>query len=76
MPVPVSLSLVRLSVESLSSVETDLLVLPIFEGETHAPADGLDGAAAGEITRALSSGEVAGRPYELFLTPLVRDWES
>jgi leucyl aminopeptidase len=65
-----------LSVDPLPSLETDLLVVPMFEGETRAPVDGLDGAAAGEITRALSSGEAAGRPYELFLTPLVRDWKA
>ena len=76
MPVPVSTSLVRLSVDPAPSVETDLVVMPMFEGETRAPADGLDGAAAGEITRALQSGELAGRPYELFITPLVRDWKA
>ena len=76
MPVPVTTSPVRLSVDPLGSIETDLLVLPMFEGETRAPVDGLDGAAGGEITRALSSGEAAGRPFELFFTPLVRDWKA
>jgi leucyl aminopeptidase len=76
MSFPVSTSLVRLSVDLLPAIETDLLVIPLFEGETRAPADGLDGAAAGEITRALQSGELAGRPYELFVTPLVREWKA
>ncbi len=76
MPVPVATSLVRLSIDPLPSVETDLLVVPMFEGETRAPADGLDGAVAGEISRALSSGEAPGRPYDLFLTPVVRDWKA
>ncbi|HTI36912.1 MAG TPA: leucyl aminopeptidase [Vicinamibacterales bacterium] len=76
MSLRVSTSLARLSVEPLPSIETDLLVVPIFEGETRAPIDGLDGAAAGEISRALASGEAAGRPFELFFTPLVRDWKA
>ncbi|HWK09987.1 MAG TPA: leucyl aminopeptidase [Vicinamibacterales bacterium] len=76
MPVRVSASLVRLSVEPPSSIETDLLVIPMFEGETRAPVDALDGGAAGEITRALQSGEAAGRPYEMFVTPLVREWKA
>jgi leucyl aminopeptidase len=67
---------VRLIVEPLHSIETELLVLPTFEGETRVPIDGLDGAAAGEITHALASGEAAGRPYEMFFTPLVRDWKA
>jgi leucyl aminopeptidase len=67
---------VRLSVDPLASIETDLLVVPIFEGESRAPVDGLDAAAAGEITHALSSGEAAGRPFELFFTPLIRDWKA
>ena len=76
MPVPVSTAPVRLSVDPLASIETDLLVVPIFEGESRAPVDGLDAAAAGEITHALSSGEAAGRPFELFFTPLIRDWKA
>jgi len=76
MSVPVSTSLVRLSVDAPPAIETELFVIPMFEGETRAPVDGLDGAAAGEITRALQSGELAGRPYELFFTPLVRDWKA
>ena len=76
MSVPVSASPVRLSVDPPPAIETELLVIPMFEGEARAPVDGLDGAAAGEITRALQCGELAGRPYELFFTPLVRDWKA
>jgi leucyl aminopeptidase len=76
MSVPVSASLVRLSVDAPPAIETELFVIPMFEGEARAPVDGLDVAAGGEITRALQSGELAGRPYELFVTPLVRDWKA
>ncbi len=57
---------------ALPSVAVDLLVLPWFEGQTAGSFDGLDAATAGEIERALASGEFAGRAYELFVTPLVQ----
>ena len=56
---------------TLLTVAVDLLVLPWFEGQTASSFDGLDAATAGELERALASGEFAGRPYELFVTPLV-----
>ncbi len=56
---------------ALLTVAVELLVLPWFEGQTASSFDGLDAATAGEIERALASGEFAGRPYELFVTPLV-----
>ena len=60
-----------------SSVEVDLLVLPWFEGQPATSFAALDAATAGEITRALDSGEFAGRPYELFVTPLVAEgWSA
>src|SRR6478609_8320755 len=58
------------------SADVDLLVLPWFEGEAPSAFDGLDRAASGEISRALNTGEFTGRPYELFVTPLVdRAWK-
>src|SRR4051812_41425397 len=69
-------SLVRLSVDAPAAVDTDLLVIPIFEGESAAPLEGIDAATGGEISRALSSGEAAGRLYELFLTPIVHGWHT
>jgi len=61
---------------ALQSVDVDLLVLPWFEGEGPSVFDGLDGAASGEISRALSSREFTGKPYELFVTPLAdRNWK-
>lgn len=58
-----------------SSAVADLLVLPWFEGQAAASIEGLDAAASGEVSRALGSGEFSGRPYELFVTPLVNsEW--
>jgi len=58
------------------SADVDLLVLPWFEGEGPSAFDGLDRAASGEISRALNAREFTGRPYELFVTPLIdRAWK-
>ena len=62
---------------ALPSVTVDLLVLPWFEGQSAESFEGLDAATAGEIERALASDEFAGRPYELFVTPLVEQgWSA
>ena len=61
---------VRLVTEPLSRVETDLLVVPAFEGEAVAGAlPAVDEATRGEVARARASGEFKGRLYELFVTP-------
>ncbi len=61
----------------LPEVEADLLVLPWFEGEGTAAFAELDRAAAGELARALSSGEFTGRSFEVFVTPLVdQAWKT
>jgi leucyl aminopeptidase len=58
-------------------VDTDLLVIPVFEGEDIAAAiTGLSEAAGPSVTRALQTRELQGRPYELFLTPLNRPWRA
>ncbi|HEX9368552.1 MAG TPA: leucyl aminopeptidase [Vicinamibacterales bacterium] len=65
---------VRLVAGALSRVDTDLLVVPAFEGEAVAETLPLvDGAAHGEVARATASGEIKGRLYELFVTPVSGD---
>src|SRR5687768_5600064 len=54
-----------------ADVETELLFVPMFEGENVTTAvTGLDEAAGGALGRASDSTEFQGRPYELFLSPL------
>jgi leucyl aminopeptidase len=55
----------------LSAVDVDLLIVPWFEGETAATVPGVDGAAGGEVTRALESKEFCGRTFEVFETRVV-----
>ena len=58
-------------------VETDVLFVPVFEGESLAAAiAGLDEAAGGALKRADESREFQGRIYELFLTPLGGQWRA
>jgi leucyl aminopeptidase len=58
-----------------AEVETDLLIIPFFDADRFDDVPGLEGAAAGHIRRALDSGEVQGRPYEYFVTPLT-GWKA
>ena len=58
-------------------VDTDLLFVPIFEGENPVTAvPGVDEAAGGTVRRAAESNEFQGRVYDLFLTPLGKDWRA
>src|SRR5690242_3081935 len=61
----------------LSAVETDILMVPWFEGEAPTAVQGLDAASGGEIGRALGSKEFCGKTFELFVTPVTdRSWRS
>jgi leucyl aminopeptidase len=64
------------SIDAASKFDTDILVIPFFENEPRTAVEGLDEATGGEIGRALAQGEVAGRPYELFIAPAVRGWRA
>jgi len=65
-------SIVRLTLDPPQRITTDLLVIPLFEGESAIDTiPSLDSATAGELRRATESGELSSRPYEFFVTPLV-----
>jgi leucyl aminopeptidase len=60
-----------------AQADADLVAVPYFEGDELRELVGLDEAAAGEVRRALSSGELSGKLFEMFLTPLVRgSWRA
>jgi leucyl aminopeptidase len=51
-------------------VDTELLVVPMFDGEALAAVEpAIDTASHGEIARATGAGELRGKLYDLFLTP-------
>jgi leucyl aminopeptidase len=61
----------------LPGVDTDVLIVPWFEGEPAGAVPGLDAATDGHIARALGSTEFAAKPFDLFLTPIVNaDWRA
>lgn len=65
-----SFPLVGLVTGAPSSVDTDFLVVPAFEGEALADAlPAIDAATRGEVQRATESGEIRGRLFEVFVTP-------
>jgi leucyl aminopeptidase len=67
---------VALASGSLPDIQTDLIVVPVFEGETVATAvAGLDEGTGGALGRAMAGGEFRGRAFEFFLTPLA-NWAA
>ncbi|MGH9408756.1 MAG: leucyl aminopeptidase [Vicinamibacterales bacterium] len=67
----------RLATGSPASIDTDVIVVPVFEGEMLADVmPELDAAAGGEVRRAQASGELSTRPFEVFLTPLAHGWTA
>jgi hypothetical protein len=70
-------SAVRLVAGPAAHVDADLLVVPLFEEEPIADSlKGLDAATSGEAGRAVTSGELKGRPYDFFVTPVTSEWKA
>jgi len=58
-----------------ASLDTDLLIVPVFDGET--ADERFSAAAGGELTRARTSGEFSGKLYETFFAPVSdRAWKA
>jgi leucyl aminopeptidase len=70
-------SAVSFSPSSAADVETDLLVLPTFEGEDPVSSmPGLDEATGGAVARAVRSREVQGKLFDVFITPVAGRWRA
>ena len=68
---------IRFVAASPASVDTELLVVPVFDGEALQEAfPAVDAATGGEIGRASATGEIRGRLYELFVTPVTGGWKA
>jgi leucyl aminopeptidase len=68
---------IRFVTSGAPSVDTDLLVVPTFDGEALVEAfPAVDAATAGEIARASATGEIRGRLYEFFVTPASGGWKA
>ncbi len=68
---------VTFSAAQPADLDTDFLFIPVFDKERISDAiPGLDAATGGTVGRALTSGELQGRPFELLLTPLSAPWRA
>src|SRR5688572_25242155 len=77
MPKALSVAPIFWSSAPLPSIDADLIVIPWFEDERPAIYESVNRASAGEVERALASGEFRARPYELFLTTIAdREWKG
>src|SRR6185369_5009025 len=75
MPSTVSLPAIALSAASPADIDTDLLAVPVFEGDD-ASADlrALDAATGGALQRALNSQELRGKLYEQLIATVTNGW--
>ena len=65
MPSTVSLPAIALTAASPADIDSDLLAVPIFEGDdVSADLRPMDTATSGALLRALQSGELRGKLYE------------
>jgi leucyl aminopeptidase len=62
---------------ALADVATDLLFLPVCEGEDPGSLlDGLGEPTSQAVTRAVRSKEFQGKPFEVFMLPVVSGWKA
>ena len=66
---------VGLTSRSSRDIQTDLLVIPVFEDDDLADEPDLDSASGGDIAQARGRGEFKGKLFDLFITP-VRGWKA
>ncbi len=66
---------VGLTTRSSRDIETDLLVIPVFEDDDLADESELEAASGGDIALARGRGEFKGKLFDLFITP-VRGWKA
>jgi leucyl aminopeptidase len=66
---------VTLTAHSSRDIDTDLLVVPVFEDDDLADEGELDAASGGDIGLARGRGEFKGKAFDVFVTPL-RGWKA
>jgi leucyl aminopeptidase len=76
MPLTASLPAIALSAASPADIDTDLLAVPIFDGDEAGDLRALDGATGGVLMRAQESRELQGRLYEILITPVTSGWRA
>lgn len=68
---------VALTAQPTATIDTDLLIIPVFEDDDLADEPGLDDASGGEIGLARARGEFKGKLYEsLAVTLVAGSWKA
>ena len=59
------------------AADVDLILIPWYDDDASGAVAALDAATGGEITRALSTREFQGKPFELFIAAIVdKSWRT
>ncbi|MBF8299883.1 MAG: putative cytosol aminopeptidase, partial [Acidobacteria bacterium] len=66
---------IALTIRPSRDIETDLLIVPVFEDDTLEDEADLDGASGGEVAAARARGDLKGKAFDLFFTS-VRGWKA
>jgi leucyl aminopeptidase len=65
-----------LATQPISELDTDLLLIPVFEDDDLADEPGLEQATGGELARAKARGELRGKLFDVFVTRIsVEGWK-
>jgi leucyl aminopeptidase len=73
----VSIPAIALSSASPAEVDTELLAVPVFEGDPdESDLRAFDAATGGLLMRARESGELQGKLYEMLVTPAGNGWRA
>jgi leucyl aminopeptidase len=77
MPSTVASPALSVSTAALSVLGVEILIVPVFDREAlSGAAKEADEATGGAIGRALEAGEVRGRLFEFFATPVTARWQA
>ncbi|MEO7276100.1 MAG: M17 family peptidase N-terminal domain-containing protein, partial [Vicinamibacterales bacterium] len=77
MPSSLATQTVSLLTAALSEVETDILFVPVFEGEEPGSLlDGLGEPTSHAVSRAVRTREFQGKAFDLYLLPVVSGWKA
>jgi len=77
MPSSLATQSVSVVTAEASAVETDILFLPVFEGEEPGTLlEGLGEPTSQAVTRAVRAKEFQAKPFELFMLPVVSGWKA
>ena len=67
---------VVLTARPAGDIQTEFLVVPVFEDDDVSDEPGLDAAAGGEVERARRRGEFKGKAFDVIVVPAGQPWKT